>query len=207
VTHYRFAKRTIDVIVALILAPIWITLTVFGCLVVLIVSPGNPFFVSDRVGQHGNLIAIYKIRTMVKNAAKIGSGITTLNDRRIIPLGRLLRLTKIDEMPQFFSVLKGDLSIVGPRPELAQYVAHYTDLERDLILSVRPGMVDFGTLAFPDLQTTLGPDATEESFLDYLAKEKIRLRLKYVEKQSLSTDLKILMATPFSIIKSVLANG
>lgn len=202
--QYRLIKRIFDFCVALLLSPIWVVLSLIGCVIVLHTSFGNPFFTSRRVGREGKEIVIYKIRTMVKNADKIGTGITSLNDPRIIPLGRFMRLTKMDEMPQFWSVLTGDLAIVGPRPELAQYVEHYSDEERQRILSVKPGMVDFGTLAFPDLQFVLGEDATEEEFLKYLAKEKIRLRLKYVEEQSLKTDLTILLQTPFSIISTVL---
>lgn len=204
---YPVTKRAFDILITLLLSPVWVTLTLAGCMIVLIASPGNPLFASRRVGLHARMITIYKIRTMVKNSEKTSAGVTALNDPRIIPLGRSLRLTKIDEMPQFWSVLKGDLSIVGPRPELEEYVAQYTDKEHDKILSVKPGMVDFGTLAFPDLQSVLGEDPSKKSVLEFFAREKIRLRLEYVEKRGLWTDFKILMATPWSVIKSVLQNG
>lgn len=200
-------KRIIDLSVTFMLSPIWLPLTLIGSLIVLIVSPGNPFYASRRVGRYNNTVIIYKIRTMVKNADKMGSGITALNDQRLIPLGRLLRLTKIDELPQFWSVLKGDLAIVGPRPELPQFVAHYSDREREIILSVKPGIVDYGTLAFPDIQSILGHNPSEEDFLKHLAKEKIKYRLKYVEEQSLWTDLKILATTPISLIRELLRIG
>jgi lipopolysaccharide/colanic/teichoic acid biosynthesis glycosyltransferase len=171
---------------------------------VAIVSPGNPFYGSLRVGQGGRPITIYKIRTMQKNADKIGTGTTMANDPRFIFGARFLRITKLDEMPQFWSVLNGDLAIVGPRPELAQYVALYSETEKSIILSVRPGIVDYGTLAFPDLQAVIGSgDGAEQRFVEEFAAKKIELRLKYVQEQSFLTDLKILLATPVSILKTV----
>ncbi|WP_417620882.1 sugar transferase [Parasphingorhabdus sp.] len=202
---YDFAKRIFDLLVVLVTLPVWMPLMLIGIFIVLVVSPGNPFYSSRRVGRYGKDISILKIRSMVKNADQIGSGVTTLGDSRIIPLGRMLRLTKIDEMPQFFSVLSGQISIVGPRPELREFVDQYGAEERKIILSVKPGIIDYGTLAFSDLQRSLAADGkeNENEILEKLLERKKQLRLQYVSERSMLKDFSILVRTPVAMLKAM----
>lgn len=202
-TAHDLGKRIFDLIVVIISIPIWFSLMLVGVIVVLLVSPGNPFYVSRRVGRYGKDISILKIRSMVKNADKIGDGVTVLGDNRIIPLGRMLRLTKIDEMPQFLSVLSGQISIVGPRPELREFVDQYDEDERQKILSVKPGIVDYGTLAFTDLQSVLAADGDKDEILRELLEQKKQLRLQYVAERGLLKDISILVRTPISMLKAM----
>lgn len=202
---YITTKRVLDVLVTLLAAPLWVPLMALGIVYVMIVSPGNPLYCSRRVGQFGRDINVIKIRTMVPDADRIGSGSTARNDPRFVKGAKLLRATKIDEMPQFLSVLWGSLSLVGPRPELRQYVDLYCSKDRENILSVQPGIFDYGTLAFSDLQAHLGDGDAEAAFLEKFADQKIALRLKYVSERSLLTDLSILAKTPFHILASLFA--
>jgi lipopolysaccharide/colanic/teichoic acid biosynthesis glycosyltransferase len=141
---------------------------------------------------------------MVPEADKIGSGATARDDPRFIRGAKVLRNTKIDEMPQFLSVLAGQLSLVGPRPELRQYVDLYTPEDREIIMSVKPGIFDFGTLEFTNLQAHLGDGDAEAVFLEKFAARKIALRRKYVEEMGFWTDLTILLKTPVHIVGSLL---
>lgn len=201
---YAVVKRAIDLVVTLALVPLWVTFGLLGMLWVVAVSPGNPVYVSRRVGQYGRDIEILKIRTMVPDADKIGSGATAQDDPRFIRGAKVLRNTKIDEMPQFLSVLSGQLSLVGPRPELRRYVDLYAPEDREVILSVKPGIFDYGTLEFTNLQAHLGDGDAEAVFLEKFAARKIELRRKYVEKMGFWTDLKILLKTPVHIVASLL---
>lgn len=197
---YRLLKRLIDLAATVATAPLWLPAMFAATVWTFLVSPGNPFYVSRRVGQFGEEIAVVKIRTMVKNADLIGSGATALNDRRLLPGARVLRMAKIDETPQLLSVLRGDLSLVGPRPELRQYLDLYDEDDRDAILAVKPGLADYATLAFADLQNHLGEGDAEATFLSSFAARKIELRLAYTRNASLRTDLEILVKTPLSLI-------
>ena len=199
-------KRALDLAVTLLFAPVWVPVMLLGMGFVALVSPGaSPIYVSRRVGQFGRDILIPKIRTMVPDADKIGPGATARNDPRFIPGAGFLRATKIDEMPQFLSVLKGELSLVGPRPELRQYVDLYSPEDREIILSVRPGIFDLGTLAFTDLQAHLGEGDAEAVFLEKFAAKKIELRREYVTQRSFWGDVVILVKTPVHIFASLLA--
>ena len=202
---YDITKRIFDLLVVFMTSPIWLPLMLAGIVIVLVVSPGNPFYSSRRVGRYGHDIFILKIRSMVKNADRMGSGVTKLGDSRIIPFGRILRLSKIDEMPQFLLVLSGQISIVGPRPELREFVDQYSAEERQKILSVKPGIIDYGTLAFSDLQRALAPhgDKDEVDILEDLLERKKQLRLQYVADRSFLTDFSILIKTPIAIMQAM----
>ena len=163
---------------------------------------GPVFYRGERVGRHGKMFRIFKFRTMVVNADKIGGTSTGHDDPRITRIGLTLRKLKMDELPQLFNVLMGEMSLVGPRPQVLWAVELYTPEERE-VLTFRPGITDFASIMFRNegeiLSGSLNPDA------EYLAKihpEKMRLALDYVNNQSLGLDLKIILKTLASIFRS-----
>src|SRR5437667_12267053 len=152
-------------------------------------SPGPVFFRQLRVGFHGQLFRIFKYRTMVVNAEKLGGPSTTADDRRITRSGKWIRRFNLDELPQLMNVLKGEMSLVGPRPEVPQYVALFNEEEKE-ILSVRPGITDWATLWIRDEGRLLaGSDDPERTYFEKIWPEKHRLALEYVRNRSLTVDL------------------
>ena len=147
-------KRILDVVFSLsALIIMFPALIIIGGLLRL--DGGPAIFRQERVGRGGTPFRIFKFRSMVVGAEKLGAAVTAENDPRITPLGKWLRKTKIDELPEFFNVLKGDMSIVGPRPEVAAYVTLWPEDDRKTILSVRPGITDYATLYYHDEQAVL----------------------------------------------------
>ena len=148
-------KRIFDFFAALIgiiiLSPIFIIVSI----AIKLDSPGNIMFLQKRVGKCGKEFDIFKFRTMVTNAERLGKQITVGKDNRITKVGAFLRKYKIDELPQLFNVLKGDMSLVGPRPEVPKYVALYNE-EQKKVLSVRPGITDLASLKYSDENDILG---------------------------------------------------
>ena len=164
-------------------------------------SAGPVFYRGERIGMNGRPFDIYKFRTMVHEASKRGGTSTAGDDARITALGRFLRRWKLDELPQLINVWRGEMSIVGPRPQVRWAVELYDETQRHL-LSVRPGITDWASIRFRNegeiLRGSLDPD---RDYLEKIAPEKIRLGLLYVEKQSIWTDLKIIQATFLSLFK------
>ena len=158
-------------------------------------SDGPVFFRQQRIGRGFRLFWIYKFRTMVQDAPLVGAPITSGSDPRITRVGRFLRRTKIDELPQLINVLKGEMSIVGPRPELARYVDAFSREYRE-ILQVRPGITDVASLAFRDEATILAGFANaEEAYVTRILPRKIRLSQEYVRRCSLASDLVVILKT------------
>src|SRR4030042_3647503 len=158
-------------------------------------STGPVFFRQGRVGKNFRRFVIYKFRTMVVGAEKKGLRITSGGDSRITRVGRMLRKFKIDELPQLFNVLKGDMSFVGPRPEVEEYVKLY---ERDYreILKRRPGITDVSSIIFREEEAVLENQADPEGYYKkILLPEKIRLTKEYIEKSSFLYDLKLVINT------------
>jgi lipopolysaccharide/colanic/teichoic acid biosynthesis glycosyltransferase len=163
--------------------------------------PGPTFYRGVRVGRHGRTFRILKFRTMVVNAETLGSSCTSADDPRITPVGRWLRKYKLDELPQLFNVLKGDMSLVGPRPEVQRYTDLFNEQEKE-ILSVRPGITDWATLSNSDEEAILAASSDpERTYLEIVRPEKIRLQLKYVRERNLWIDVKILFATVTLVLK------
>jgi len=164
--------------------------------VLLKLDGGPAIFWQERVGRGGKLFRIYKFRSMVVSAEKIGGQVTAENDPRITTIGRWLRKTKIDELPEFFNVLKGDMSIVGPRPEVAAYVARWSENDRNIILSVRPGITDYATLFYHDEQSVLAAvDDPIKTYIEQIMPHKLRLSREYLRNCNLGLDLRIILAT------------
>lgn len=160
-----------------------------------LLSPGPALFVQERATLQGATFRMLKFRTMVMDAEKQGALITIGADQRITPLGRLLRETKLDELPQLWNVLRGEMSLVGPRPEVMTYVAGYTSEQRR-VLTLKPGITDPASFAFYDEAALLARVAEPETYYrEHLAPEKIRINLDYAAKATLMTDLVLVIAT------------
>ena len=188
------AKRLFDLVGATLALIVLSPLLLFAALRIKLDSPGPVFFRQQRVGRHGVLFRIHKFRTMVHGAP--GLGITVGADPRITRVGAWLRRTRIDELPQFIDVLRGTMSLVGPRPEVPRYVAHYPPGLRERALAVRPGLTDPASLAFIDEAEQLACSADpERTYIEDLLPRKLQLAADYAERASLATDLALLWQT------------
>jgi lipopolysaccharide/colanic/teichoic acid biosynthesis glycosyltransferase len=188
-------KRTFDAVCSLLgLAVLLLPLLLVAALIKL--HDGGPvFYRGVRTGRRGKPFRIFKFRTMVVNADTIGGPSTANGDTRVTGIGRFLRKYKLDELPQLINVLLGQMSLVGPRPEVPEYVALFTEEEK-AILTVRPGITDWASIWNPDEGALLaGAADPERVYLEKIRPKKIRLQLKYVREHSLWVDLKILLLT------------
>lgn len=162
---------------------------------------GSVFYRGVRVGRHGKPFRIFKFRTMVVDAENIGGPSTADDDPRITKIGKFLRKYKLDELPQLINVLKGEMSFVGPRPEVPHYVNMFTEEEK-AILSVRPGITDWASIWNPDEGAILaGSPDPEKTYLEKIRPEKIRLQLKYVKERSFWIDLRIIFQTLLKVFR------
>jgi lipopolysaccharide/colanic/teichoic acid biosynthesis glycosyltransferase len=192
-------KRTFDMVVAALGLVMLSPLLLFVALLIKLDSHGPVLFKQERIGKEFRPFLIYKFRTMVQNAPKMGGPITSGNDSRITRAGRILRKTKFDEIPQLINVLKGDMSLVGPRPEVPRYVELFRpDYEK--ILTVRPGLTDLASLKYSDEASILGESLNPEK--DYVARllpDKICLAKEYIERSSFAFDAKLIVDTIIKI--------
>ncbi|MDL1957544.1 MAG: sugar transferase [Candidatus Desulfofervidus auxilii] len=194
------AKRIFDIIASgvglIVLSPLMLIIAYL-----IKKEDGGPvFYRGVRVGKYGKPFRIYKFRTMVVDAEKIGGPSTADDDPRITRVGKILRKYKLDELPQLINVLKGEMSIVGPRPEVQFYVDMFTEEEKD-ILSVKPGITDWASLWNPDEGAILaGSPDPEKTYMEKIRPTKIRLQLKYVKERSFWIDLKIIALTILTVI-------
>lgn len=198
--YNRIFKRIFDFTAALILSIVLLpAVLVFAVLIA--VEDGFPvFYTPQRGGYKGKPFKIFKFRTMVKNADKIGGGTTALNDPRITRTGAFLRKVKGDEIVQIYNVLAGTMSFVGPRPELLKYTEQYEGEEK-LIFEVRPGITDFSSLELISLDEIVGADNADEMYEKYVLKHKNALRIKYAREVSLKTDITLFFKTVLSVLK------
>lgn len=159
-------------------------------------SPGPVFFRGIRIGKNGKEFRIFKFRTMVVDAEKLGGSSTAGDDPRLLRIGHFLKKYQLDELPQLINVLKGEMSLVGPRPEVKMYVDMMSEKERKIILSVRPGMTDLASLwDFHEGEILRGSPDPEKTYQEKIRPEKIRLQMEYVKKRSFLLDLKIIIKT------------
>ncbi|MBI4331843.1 MAG: sugar transferase [Chloroflexi bacterium] len=193
-------KRIFDFVGSLVGLLIFSPLLLLLALLIKLEDRGPVFYRGVRVGRYGKPFRMFKFRSMVPNADKIGGSSTADNDPRITRIGKFLRKYKLDEIPQLLSVLIGDMSIVGPRPEVQHYVSLFTEEER-AILNVRPGITDWATLWNPDEGAVLaGSPDPEKTYMEKIRPEKIRLQLEYVRKRSSWTDVTIIFQTLVAVI-------
>jgi len=188
-------KRLFDFIVALcglvILSPLLIVLS----LLVLITMGWPVFYRQERVGRGGRTFKIIKFRSMKKNADRIGPAFTAGGDPRVTPVGRFLRKYKLDELPQLFNVVIGDMAIVGPRPEVPEFVALYDDEQRR-VLSVRPGLTDMASIVYRDEEKVLARyEDARTAYVEKIMPAKLRLNLAYLEKAGFGADLSLIFKT------------
>lgn len=189
-------KRSFDFCAAL-LGLCVLALPLLGiALAVRLDSPGPVFFRQQRVGRHGRCFRIHKFRTMVVQAEGAGPQITANHDRRITRVGRFLRRWKLDELPQLLDVLAGEMSLVGPRPEVPRYVAHYPADVRDLVLGLRPGITDRASIEFRDEGRLLAEAADpERCYVEEILPRKLAYYVDYAHHHTLAGDLVILLKT------------
>ena len=198
--YNKYIKRVIDVILAVVLAVILSPVYIIISLLIVIESGFPILYRAQRGGYKGKTFKINKFRSMVKDADKIGGGTTALNDSRITKVGAFLRKTKLDEITQLFNIISGEMSFIGPRPELTMYTDNYEDLEK-YILTVRPGITDFSSITFISLDEIVGGTNADEIYEKYVLKKKNELRLKYVKEISFKTDLKLFCLTVYKVIE------
>ena len=192
-------KRAFDILCSFlgltVLSPVLLVVSVL----VAVTSPGGGFFRQERIGKDGRPFRIFKFRSMRKDNA--GLKITTGNDSRITPVGRFLRKSKIDELPQLINVLVGDMSFVGPRPEVADYVNLYTPYQRQVLL-VRPGITGLASIRFRNENDLLtASDDPNRTYIEQIMPRKIDLDLEYIPRASVFYDIKLIFQTFAVVIK------
>jgi lipopolysaccharide/colanic/teichoic acid biosynthesis glycosyltransferase len=193
-------KRLFEISVSLCGLVILSSMVVVSAFLIKREDGGPIFYRGVRVGQHGKPFRIFKFRTMVINAEEIGGPSTADDDPRTTRIGKLIRRYKLDELPQLINVFKGEMSLVGPRPEVQHYVDMFTDEEK-AILTVRPGITDWASLWNPDEGRILsGSSDPERTYMEKIRPTKLRLQLKYVRERSFFVDLGIIMRTIATVI-------
>ena len=194
------SRRALDVVAAscglLVLSPL------FALIALLIKSdsPGPIFFRGERIGRNGQLFGVYKFRTMIADAFQHGPGITATGDPRVTRVGYFLRRTKLDEFPQLINVLRGNMSLVGPRPEDPRYVALYTAVQRR-VLSVRPGITSLASVRFRHEETMLQGEDWERAYREEVLPAKLQIELEYLEHRSVWRDLGIIAQTILALVR------
>jgi lipopolysaccharide/colanic/teichoic acid biosynthesis glycosyltransferase len=186
--------RTLDLFASgvglLLLAPVFL---IVG-LAIKFSSPGPAFFRASRVGQDGQIFKLYKFRSMYLDADRKGPAVTVRDDPRVTLVGRRLRRTKLDELPQLINVFIGEMSLVGPRPEDPQFVAHYTPRQRQ-VLAVRPGITSPASLRYRDEEDLLAGEDWEKTYREQVLPHKLDLDLAYLHQRTVWTDLSLILQT------------
>jgi lipopolysaccharide/colanic/teichoic acid biosynthesis glycosyltransferase len=190
------AKRAFDLVGAVLALLLLSPLMLLAALWVKLDSAGPVFYRQERVGRFGVPFRIHKFRTMRADAAALGPQLTVGQDGRITRVGRWLRHYRIDELPQFIDVLQGTMSLVGPRPEVPRFVAHYPADLKDRVLAVRPGITDPASLAHIDESALLAAAADpEREYVERILPRKLALQADYVVQATLASDLRVLLRT------------
>jgi lipopolysaccharide/colanic/teichoic acid biosynthesis glycosyltransferase len=193
-------KRAFDVAASFVGLVLTSPIVLAAAIAVKVGSPGPAFYSGPRVGRNGTTFRIYKLRTMRAGADANGPQVTAADDVRITSVGRFLRQTKIDEIPQLLNVLRGEMSLVGPRPEHPEYVERYEPDQR-LGLSVRPGMTGPSALAFIDEEELLKSGNPEATYLETIMPRKVALDIEYVRNATFAGDMRILLDTVFMVLR------
>jgi lipopolysaccharide/colanic/teichoic acid biosynthesis glycosyltransferase len=190
-------KRGFDVVASgvglVVLSPLFFVIAI----AVRLNSRGPVFYRARRVGRHGKEFLLYKFRSMITDADQIGPGITSAQDNRITSVGRFLRRTKLDELPQLINVVRGEMSLVGPRPEDPRYVELYTPEQRE-ILRYRPGITSMASFTYRNEEQLLSGDDWERMYVDQVMPAKLTIDLEYARRANLFTDVWLILRTVFS---------
>ena len=193
--YIKFGKRVCDLIATLVgsilLLPIIIPIAVW----IKLSSKGPLFYVQKRVGKNFKEFDLYKFRSMIVDADKVGPSVTSGDDPRITKVGAIIRRTKIDELPQLLNVLKGDMSLVGPRPEVMKFVEQKKEAYKK-VLSVTPGITDNAAIEFRDEETIMEQyEDKEKAYIDIVLPQKIELYYAYIDTISFTNDIKLILKT------------
>ncbi|MGI9069875.1 MAG: sugar transferase [Bryobacteraceae bacterium] len=198
--YYQLSKRLLDIVVALCGLAWTAPLLAVVAVLIKVRSPGPVFYRGIRVGLYGRPFRILKFRTMVVDAEVLGGSATADDDFRLTTFGRKLRKSKVDELPQLMNVLLGEMSLVGPRPEVQKYVDRYTEGERS-ILNLRPGLTDWATIWNSDEGAALaGSSDAERTYEEFIRPIKTKLQLLYTKNHSMAVDLKIIFHTGMKLL-------
>ncbi len=199
--YAEHGKRLFDLVLAV---PLLIVLSPALCVIALLIrrgSPGPVFFTQERMGRNGGAFTLYKFRTMTGNAAGEGPQVTSRGDPRITGIGRVLRRYKLDELPQLLNVIKGDMSLVGPRPEVKKYADAFRE-DYSSILKISPGITDYAALEYRNEEEILAGYADiEDAYTRVILPGKIALYKKYIDEMGFMADLKILFRTMLEVVK------
>jgi lipopolysaccharide/colanic/teichoic acid biosynthesis glycosyltransferase len=188
-------KRPFDLFFSFVGISLFLPVGALIALIIKIDDGGPIFYIQERVGQGGRHFKMIKFRTMIRDADKIGSAITIGNDSRITRVGRWLRRFKLDEFPQLFNVLKGEMSFVGPRPEVPRYVGKYDDIERK-VLNLIPGITDPASIIYRYENEILGKFGDPEKYyVEKIMPDKIRINLEYAKKANVLSDIFVILQT------------
>jgi lipopolysaccharide/colanic/teichoic acid biosynthesis glycosyltransferase len=194
-------KRAFDLVVGAVALVVLSPLFLAVAAAIRLTSPGPAFYRQDRVGLGGRTFRIWKFRTMVADADRLGPKVSPGNDARITPVGRFLRRWYLDEFPQLLNVLAGDMSLVGPRPESPEYAAHWTDAERT-VLSIRPGIVGPSTFGHMDEGEVLARvEDPQAYYVEHILHDRVRLDLEYLDRCSVGHDVRFLARQAWAIVR------
>lgn len=197
---YFFVKRGVDFLVSGLLLVILLPIILIVVGIIKYQSPGPVLYAAPRVGLKGTIFKMLKFRTMVINADKIGGSSTPEDDPRVTRIGKVLRRYKLDELPQLINVLRGDMSLVGPRPQIKWAVDLYTRTEMK-VLTVRPGITDMASLMFANEGSVLkGSSDPDKDYMALIHPHKMKVSLDYVENYSFILDLQILIKTVAAVL-------
>lgn len=198
--YNRYIKRILDLFFSVFLFVLLLPLFLIISVAIAADSGFPAFYRAQRGGYKNQPFKIYKFRTMVQNADQIGGGTTALNDARITRVGAFLRKTKLDEIANLINIIRGEMSFIGPRPELLRYTNLYSGNEK-YIFEVRPGITDFSSDLFINLDEIVGSENADEMYEKYVLKNKNALRVKYAAEVSFSTDVHIFFKTVIDVLK------
>ena len=193
-------KRVFDLFAAAFFIVALAPLIVFIALLIKKQSPGPVFYRGVRTGLYGKPFRIFKFRTMVVDAERLGGPSTALNDSRLTHVGKFLRRYKLDELPQLLNILCGHMSFVGPRPQVEKYTKRYTGDEL-VILNVKPGLTDYASIRFINLDAILGDENVDEKYMREIEPEKNRLRIQYALHHNFWIDMKLLLLTALHVAR------
>jgi lipopolysaccharide/colanic/teichoic acid biosynthesis glycosyltransferase len=194
-------KRIFDIVFSffglILVSPILLTVSIL----IKKESPGPAFYFGERIGKGGRAFRMYKFRSMVMNADKIGGPSTAADDPRLLKIGKVMKKYQLDELPQFINILKGEMSFVGPRPEVPSEVATYDEETRKIILSVKPGLTDLATLEnVHEGEILKGEKDPHEAYRRLIQPQKLKLAKEYAKTRSFWLDIKIILKTIKSAI-------
>ena len=195
-------KRAFDFLFSLFILVLFFPIGFVISILILFSSPGGIFYMQERIGRQGLPVKLYKFRSMRIDADQSGKLTVGMKDPRITQVGIFIRKYKLDEFPQFINVLRGEMSIVGPRPEVREFVALYTDTQKK-VLEVKPGITDYASIEyFNENELLAASDDPKKTYIEDIMPDKLKINQKYLANPTLSHDLKIIFKTILRVLKN-----